>query len=89
MRCRARFQRTTYFAARVGFCAASFLNFDFPRDFPGCSNPVLSAQTPKVFPGCFAFLANCFGFPAYPWMSIRTGAATFLNYCLVRRRGPW
>ena len=38
-------QRTTYFAARVGFCAASFLNFDFPRDFAGCSSPVLSAAS--------------------------------------------
>jgi hypothetical protein len=43
VRCRARCQRTTCFTARVGFCAASFLNFDFPRDFPGCSVPVLSA----------------------------------------------
>ncbi|MFN9988239.1 MAG: hypothetical protein ACK52S_22015, partial [Pirellula sp.] len=43
VRCRARCQRTRCFAARVGFCAASFLNFDFPRDFAGCSVPVLSA----------------------------------------------
>jgi len=29
-----------------------------------------------VFPGFFAFLANCFGFPAYPCMSMPAGAAS-------------
>jgi hypothetical protein len=28
-----------------------------------------------VFPGFFAFLDNCFGFPAYPCMSMPAGAA--------------
>ena len=55
VRCRARCQRTTCFAARVGFCAASFLNFDFPREFASCSNPVLSAQKPW-FPQGFSHI---------------------------------
>jgi hypothetical protein len=29
-----------------------------------------------VFRGFFAFLANCFGFPAYPCMSMPAGAAS-------------
>jgi hypothetical protein len=32
-------------------------------------------STHLVFPGFFAFLANCFGFPAYPCMSMPAGAA--------------
>ena len=28
-----------------------------------------------VFPGFFAYSANCFGFPAYPCMSMPAGAA--------------
>jgi hypothetical protein len=29
-----------------------------------------------VLPGFFAYLANCFGFPAYPCMSMPAGAAS-------------
>ena len=41
-----------------------------------------------VFPGFFAFLANCFGFPAYPCMSMPAGAASSraLPWTLVSRR---
>ena len=48
----------------------------FPREFVGCSVPVLSAAKPKVFPGFFAFLANCFGFPARPCTCMLAGAAS-------------
>jgi hypothetical protein len=39
------------------------------------------------FPGFFAFLANCFGFPAYPCMSMPAGAASScaLPWTLVSR----
>ncbi len=40
------------------------------------SVPVLSAAKPKVFPGFFAFLANCFGFPARPCTCMLAGAAS-------------
>jgi hypothetical protein len=32
-----------------------------PKEFAGCSVPVLSAGKTLVSPGFFAFLANCFG----------------------------
>jgi len=39
----------------------------FPSEFAGCSSPVLSASKTLGIPGVFAFLANCFGFPARPF----------------------
>jgi hypothetical protein len=41
-----------------------------------------------VFPGFFAYSANCFGFPAYPCMSMPAGAASScaLPWTLVSRR---
>jgi hypothetical protein len=40
-----------------------------------------------VFPGFFTYLANCFGFPAYPCMSMPAGAASScaLPWTLVSR----
>jgi hypothetical protein len=40
-----------------------------------------------VFPGFFAYWANCFGFPAYPCMSMPAGAASScaLPWTLVSR----
>ena len=40
-----------------------------------------------VFPGFFTYLANCFGFPAYPCMSMPAGAASSsaLPWSLVSR----
>jgi hypothetical protein len=43
---------------------------------PNSSVPVLSAGKTLVFPGFFAYWANCFGFPAYPCMSMPAGAAS-------------
>jgi len=56
---------------------------------PKSSVPVLSAGKTLVFRGFFAFLANSFGFPAYPCMSMPAGAAPCRNHRLVRWLGPW
>ena len=52
-----------------------------------CSVPVLSAAKPKVFPGFFAFLANCFGFPARPCtcMLAHAASSSALPWPLVSR----
>jgi hypothetical protein len=82
VRCRARCQRTRCFAARVGFCAASFLNFDLSRDFAACSVPVLSAAKPWFSQGfshfwpialefCSAHATRCMA-PAALYFASRT-----------------
>ena len=77
------FLRASYFASR------GVMKRAVPREFVGCSNPVLSAGKTLVFRGFFAFLANSFGFPAYPCMSMPAGAAPCRNHRLVRWLGPW
>ena len=61
----------------------------FPREFVGCSVPVLSAVKPKVFSGFFAFLASCFGFPARPRTCMLAGAAQINQqlYCAALDAG--
>jgi len=63
------------FAARVGFCAASFRNLDFPRDFASCSVPVLSAQNDWFSTGFSHIGPIALAFCAYPCMSMPAGAA--------------
>jgi hypothetical protein len=41
-----------------------------------------------VFPGFFAYLANCFGFPAYPCMSMPAGTAPVKNFVLCAALDP-
>jgi hypothetical protein len=55
-----------------------------PQKFGSCP---LRSKT-LVFPGFFAYSANCFGFPAYPCMSMPAGAASScaLPWTLVSRR---
>jgi hypothetical protein len=75
-------RRASYFASRV------VSKCEFPREFVGCSVPVLSAVKPKVFPGFFAFLANCFGFPARPCLHMlrqKNNNSSALPWPLVSR----
>jgi hypothetical protein len=54
------------------------LPFELSRNIGKTSKssvPVLSAGKPWFFLGFFAYWANCFGFPAYPCMSMPAGAA--------------
>jgi hypothetical protein len=55
-----------------------------PQKFGSCP---LRSKT-LVFPGFAAYWANCFGFPAYPCMSMPAGAASSraLPWTLVSRR---
>jgi hypothetical protein len=60
-----RYPCAAYFSARVGFCASLFWNRGFPREFWGCSVPVLSAQKPwfsqdfsNIGPIALAFLPD-------------------------------
>ena len=75
------FLPASYFASR------GVMKRAVAREFLGCSDPVLSAQNPWFPPGFFAFRANCFGFPAYPCMSMPAGAASScaLPWTLVSR----
>jgi hypothetical protein len=87
VRCRARCQRKTYFAARVGFCAASFLNFDFPRDFAGCSVPVLSAKKPLFFQG-FSHIGQLLWLSCLSMHVHACRCCPCRNHRLVRCLGP-
>jgi hypothetical protein len=71
-------------AARVGFCAVSFENFDFPRDFAGCSVPVLSAQKPWFSQGFSHFWPIALAF-----LPIHACPCLQVLRRLVRCLAPW
>jgi hypothetical protein len=76
--------RAACFAARVGFCAVSFGNFDFSRDFAGCSSPVLSVPKPW-FPQGFSHI----GPVPLAFLPIHACPCLQVLRRLVRCLAPW
>jgi hypothetical protein len=75
------------FFARVVFRVARGKETRRFQGFRGLFGSCPLRSKTLVFPGFFAFLANCFGFPAYPCMSMPAGAASScaLPWTLVSR----
>jgi hypothetical protein len=80
-------------AAHGVFCSARRIlrrlvfKLRFSQGFCGLFESCPLRSKTLVFPGFFAYRANCFGFPAYPCLSMPAGAASScaLPWTLVSR----